>query len=83
MDIPWKWTALFMALIAMTSSAIAIQDVRTKQTSMSSMWYKATIAMLVVSIVAVLGILFGFYHEQQKALAKKAAEALAAAAEGR
>ena len=65
----WKWTALIMALLAMTASAVAIQDVRTQQTSKSSKWYKATIAMLVISIVAVLGILYGFYHEQQQALA--------------
>jgi quinol-cytochrome oxidoreductase complex cytochrome b subunit len=66
MDIPWKLISLVMALLAMTASAIAIQDVRTQQTSQKSKWYQATIALLVISIAAILGILYGFYYEQQQ-----------------
>jgi len=68
MDIPWKWISLVMSLLAMIASAIAIQDVRTQQTSKGSKWYQATVGILITSIIAIVWILFAFYNDQQKAL---------------
>ena len=56
MDIDFRYVALLMALISVTTTSIAIQNVRTQQTSKSSKWYQATIGLLIVSIIGVIFI---------------------------